>query len=155
MAIRRPGINTSEFYYQDFLDDENIGAEYRHLDIKYASGEPFQVTSQTFDYSNPPYSDFEQRGGDIVGTIYYIKLSTNPGTIIIEDWFLNWRDEWPLRLGSNYLVNCLYKPGGNYSFLVGKEAYPFWVSQFFSPVDNQPDTYLGYPPNALDALYRS
>jgi hypothetical protein len=152
MAIRRPGINTSEFYYQDFLDDENIGAEYRHLDIKYASGEPFQVISQTFDYSNPPYSDPEQRGGDIVGTIYYVKLSTNPGTIIIEDWFVNWRDEWPLRLGANYLVNCLYRPGGNYRFLVGKEAYAFWASEQFAPVDNLPDTFMGYPPTYLENI---
>jgi hypothetical protein len=152
MAIRRPGISTSEFYYQDFLDDENNGAEYRHLDIKYASGEPFQVISQTFDYSNPPYSDLEQRGGGIVGTIYYVKLSTNPGTIIIEDWFVNWRDEWPLRLGANYLVNCLYRPGGNYRFLVGKEAYAFWASEQFAPVDNLPDTFMGYPPTYLENI---
>jgi hypothetical protein len=145
MAIRRPGINTSEFFYQDFLDDENIGAEYRHLDVKYASGEPFKVISQTFDYSNPPYTNSEQRGGDIVSTIYYVKLSTNPGTIIIEDWFINWRDEWPLRLAANYLSNCLYTPAKNYTIYVRKDPYAFWVSEQFVPLDNLPDTYLGKP----------
>jgi hypothetical protein len=40
----------------------------------------------------------------------------------------------------------LYKPGGNYRFLVGKEAYAFWASEQFAPVDNLPDTFMGYPP---------
>jgi hypothetical protein len=145
MAIRRPGINSSEFFYQDAFDDESVGVEYRHIDVKYASGEPFQVISQTYDYSNPPYSNFEQRGGDIVTTLYYVKLSTNPGTIIIEDWFINWRDEWPLRLATNYLTNCVYPPAKNYTFYVSKNPYPFWVSEKFVPLDNLPDTYLGWP----------
>lgn len=78
--------------------------------------------------------------------------------VTITDWFVNWKDEWPLRLASNYLANCLYNQGRGYVLrVVGDEVYSqsgavisvpnrnpnaFWVSEGYLPVTNQPDDYL-------------
>ena len=70
MAIRRPSINSPTWLYQDFLYFEDGEEKLRYLQVKW-DGEPYTRVSQTFDYSNPPYSGSEQRGGDIVAQIDY------------------------------------------------------------------------------------
>jgi len=112
-------------------------------------------TSESFDYSNPPFIDPEQRGGDIVAQVDY----TIEGKIItINDWEVNWQDEWPLRLAANYLTQCLYPAQKSYVIRVRgqevynqagdpiavatKDAYAFWVSEQIFPITNLPNDYL-------------
>ena len=102
-------------------------------------GEIYDRVSQTFDYSNPPYSDAEQKGGDIVAQIDYTLIGK---TITIDNWSVNWRDELPLRFAANYLKQCLYPTARGYVIRVDKSAYAFWVSEQFNPVTNDPNDYL-------------
>jgi len=134
MAIRRPSVyRQNDFVVQDFLDYETEDEELRYLLVKY-DGESFTLVKQTFD-SNPP----EFWGGSIIARIDY---TLREKVVIIDHWEVFWRDEWPLRLGAQYLVNCLYKSELGYSILVNKEQYPFWVSENFFPFSNSPDDYL-------------
>jgi hypothetical protein len=126
----------------------------RYLQVKW-DGEVYTRVSQSFDYSNPPYVGPEQRGGDIVAQVDY----TIQGKIItINDWEVNWRDEWPLRLAVNYIIQCLYPAERGYVTRVaggevynqagepiavaGKDPIAFWVSEQFFPVTNLPNDYL-------------
>jgi hypothetical protein len=138
MAIRRPSIYSPTWLFQDFLYHENPPEELRYLLVKW-DGEPFERVSETFDYSNPPYPDDEQRGGSIVARIDY----TIEGFLVtIDAWETNWKDEWPLRLASNYLRNCKYRSVKGYVTQVPKEAYSFWVSEHYYPFSNDPNTNL-------------
>ena len=144
MAIRRPSISSQNWTFQDFsyvLDGEK---DYRYTQVKW-DGERYTRTSQTFDYSDPPFTGVEQKGGNIVCQINYVienKLVT------IEDWDLNWRDDWPLRLAINYLIQCKYLASLNYLVRVVKNpANALWVSEQFFPVTNDDsEPYLYYTP---------
>jgi hypothetical protein len=157
MAIRRPSINSPTWLFQDFLYQESEllgGPELRYLQVKW-DGEVYTRVSQSFDYSNPPYIGPEQRGGSIVGQIDY---EVQGKIVTVTDWFVNFRDEWPLRLGANYLTQCLYpaqlgfviRVVGNQVYNQAGEAieqpnrdpYAFWVSEQFFPLTNRPDDYL-------------
>lgn len=157
MAIRRPSIASPEWLFQDFLyqaSDLLGGPELRYVQIKW-DGEVYTRQSQTFDYSDPPFVGPEQRGGSIVGQIDY---TVQGNVITINDWSVNWRDEWPLRLGVNYLTQCLYPATRGFVIRVqgqevynqagepipvaDKAAYAFWVSEQYSPVTNNPNDYL-------------
>jgi hypothetical protein len=176
MAIRRPSISSPDWLFQDFLyqaSDVVGGAELRYVQIKW-DGEPYNRVSETFDYSNPPYPTSEQRGGSIVGQIDY-EINASTRLITIYAWDVNWRDEWPLRLGVNYISQCLYPEGdgyvirvaGNQVYTSAGEAiedpsnfpYAFWVSERYNPLTNEPDNYLvrtaprGGPPNPTPIVY--
>ena len=138
MAIRRPSIDSPTWIYQDnlYLQDGNI--QYRYVLVKW-DGVVYERESQTFDYSNPPYASDEQRGGNIVARIDY----TVEGSLItIDTWEVNWRDEWPLRLAVNYIAQCLYPFKKGFVTRVTKEAYAFWASEQFKPVNNLPDSSI-------------
>ena len=154
MAIRRPAIASPEWVFQDFPYQATPEGEERFVQVKW-DGEVYERISQTFDYSNPPYSDSEQRGGHIVAQLDY---TVSPGLITITGWDVNWQDEWPLRLAVNYLVNCLYGFGKGYLIRVAhdevykqdgtpvpvanRDPYSFWVSEHFFPATNEPYDYL-------------
>lgn len=154
MAIRRPSINSPTWLFQDFLHQVTPDGQDRYLQVKW-DGEVYERKSSTYDYSNPPFSDSEQRGGHIVAQVDYTLVGD---LVTILDWYVNWRDEWPLRLASNYLKNCLYPSVKNYVLRVqGNEVYNqageaiaspqhspygFWVSEGFLPVTNDPNDYL-------------
>jgi GH18 family chitinase len=159
MAIRRPSISSPDWLFQDFLyqaADAPGGPELRYVQIKW-DGELYTRVSQSFDYSNPPYVGSEQRGGSIVGQIDY-EINASTRLITIYAWDVNWRDEWPLRLGVNYLSQCLYPGETGYTIRVaGDEVYTsasealekpnnfpyaFWVSERYNPLSNEPDEYL-------------
>jgi hypothetical protein len=158
MAIRRPSINSPTWLFQDFLYQETPDGQDRYIQVKW-DGAVYERKSSTYDYSNPPYSDPEQRGGHIVAQLDYTVLGT---LVTITAWSVNWRDEYPLRLAVNYLVNCLYSPDRNYVHrVVGDEVYTqsgeaisapstsprsFWTSENFFPVTNAPNDYLVYAP---------
>ena len=138
MAIRRPSINSPTWIYQDrlYLKDGNV--EYRYVLVKW-DGVVYERESQTFDYSNPPFVGDEQRGGSIVGRIDYV---VEGSLVTIESWEVNWRDEWPLRLAVNYIAQCLYPFKKGFTTRVTKEAYAFWASEQFSPINNLPDSSI-------------
>ena len=138
MAIRRPSISSLNWLFQDFLYFEDGAEQQRYIQVKY-DGEPYTVISETFDYSNPPYSNAEQRGGDIVAQLDYSVIGQS---VTIESWDVEWRDEWPLRLAVNYIRQCLYPASKGFVIRVNKDAYAFWVSEQFKPVTNLPDDYL-------------
>ena len=138
MALRKPGIGNPNWLFQDFLYFEDGAEQQRYVQVKY-DGEPYTVISETFDYSNPPYSNAEQRGGDIVAQLDYSVIGKS---VTIESWDTEWRDEWPLRLAVNYIRQCLYPTSKGYVIRVNKDAYAFWVSEQFKPVTNLPDDYL-------------
>ena len=159
MAIRRPSISSPDWLFQDFLyqsEDAPGGSELRYLQIKW-DDQPFTQVSQSFDYSNPPYVGPEQKGGPIVGQIDY-ELNASTRLVTIYAWNVNWRDEWPLRLGVTYLTQCLYAPIDGYTVRVaGNEVYTsagdaiedpnnfpyaFWVSEGYDPLTNSPNDYL-------------
>ena len=159
MAIRRPSLSSPEWLFQDFLYQEATGlggSELRYLQIKW-DGTPYTRVSQSYDYSDPPYVGPEQRGGSIVGQIDYdVNVSTR--LVTIYAWSVNWRDEWPLRLGVNYLSQCLFPSTDGYTIRVaGNEVYTpaaqavedpnnfpyaFWVSERYNPLTNKPNDYL-------------
>ena len=154
MAIRRPSIASPEWLFQDFLYQETPEGQERYVQVKW-DGEVYERLSQTFDYSNPPYPNDLQRGGSIVCQLDYSVVGK---IVTITNWYLNWRDEWPLRLASNYLSQCLYNTGDGYVHRVAgdevynqageaipapnKNPYAFWVSEGFLPVTNKPNDYL-------------
>lgn len=159
MAIRRPSIYSPDWVFQDFLYQAATdlgGTELRYLQIKW-DGEIYTSQSQTYDYSNPPWPDNEQRGGSIVGQVDYA-INVSARVITIYSWAVNWRDEWPLRLAVNYLIECLYPASGGYNVLVAGDQvynqagdaiedpsnfpYAFWVSEKFNPLSNEPNNYL-------------
>jgi hypothetical protein len=156
MAIRRPSISSPEWLFQDFLYQETPDGQDRYVQVKW-DGRVYERVSATYDYSNPPYSNSEQRGGSIVAQLDY----TVSGTLVtITGWSVNWQDEWPLRLAINYIRNCLYDPAQGYVIrAVGGEVYAqsgeaipvattdpraFWVSEGFLPVSSLPNDYLIY-----------
>jgi hypothetical protein len=113
--------------------------ESRYVQVKY-DGMPFTTVSQTFDYSDPPYTGFNQKGGSVVAQLDYTKVGQ---LVTINDWDVNWRDEWPLRLAVNYLKQCLYPSDkGFVTRVIKDEAYAFWVSEQFRPSTNDPEDYL-------------
>jgi hypothetical protein len=133
MAIRRPSIYSPEWVFQDNLYVKDGNIENRYIVVKW-DGVIFTRQSQTYDYSNPPYTDDEQRGGSIVARLDY----TVEGSLVtIDSWEVNWRDEWPLRLAVNYLTQCLYPFTRNYVCRVDKTDYAFWVSEQFGPTNNR------------------
>jgi hypothetical protein len=159
MAIRRPSISSPNWLFQDFLyqgTDLLGGSELRYVQIKW-DGEPFTRVSQSYDYSDPPYVGAEQRGGSIVGQIDY-EVNASARLITIYNWSVNWRDEWPLRLGVNYIIQCLYPATLGYVARVAgdqvynqageaiespsKDPYAFWVSEQYNPITNSPNDYL-------------
>jgi len=156
MAIRRPSIYSPAWVFQDFpyLPADMPGAEeLRFLLVKW-DGAVYDKQSQTYDYSNPPYPDDEQRGGNIVCRVDY---SVQGKLITINNWEVGWRDEWPLRLAVNYIANCLYNPEKDYVVRVQKTPIDiaFWQSENFVPTDNLYDYFSldpviqGEPPSYL------
>jgi len=159
MAIRRPSISSPEWLFQDFLyqaTDAPGGSDLRYIQVKW-DGEVYTRASQTYDYSNPPFSDSEQRGGSIVAQLDY-EINASTRLITIYSWEVNFKDEWPLRLGVNYLTECLYPTTKGYVLRVAgdqvynqageainiadKDPYAFWVSERFNPLTNNPNDYL-------------
>lgn len=153
MAIRRPSIASPEWLFQDFLYQGTLGSQERYLQVKW-SGEVYERVSQTFDYSDPPFFGTEQRGGEIVAQIDY---TVNSNLVTINNWFVNWSDEYPLRLAIIHLRNCLYPPTrftirvsedevynqlGDPILNPEKDPVAFWISEEFSPISNTPHDYL-------------
>jgi hypothetical protein len=153
MAIRRPSLYSTDWLYQDFLFLKEGDIENRYLQVKW-DGEAYSRISEAFDYSDPPYTGDQQRGGYIAAQIDYTVAAK---LVSITGWSLNWRDDLPIRLGVIHLANCIY-PQTRYSIRVAQdEVYnqagqpievlnrdpiAFWVSERFEPLSNSPNTTL-------------
>lgn len=149
MATRRPSISTPQWVLQDFLYQETPEGVERYIQVKW-DGETYSTVSQTFDYSNPPYQDWEQKGGHIVAQLDYTVVEK---LVTVTGWNVNWQDEWPLRVAFNYLAQCLYR--GTQGYIIGavggevytqdgtpllygaKDPYAFLVSERFHPLTNE------------------
>ena len=114
--------------------DTAVPTTFKSLKIKYFE-EPPQRMSETF---NNEVASIEYEVQDAPG------VGLGRGKIItIVAWNnYNWRDEWPLRLGINYLTNCLYRPGRGFIFRVVKDPLAFWQSERFLPLGGHYDPYL-------------
>jgi hypothetical protein len=134
MAIRRPSVyNQNQFVFQDFFYADDEISELRYIVAKY-DGEVFHEVGETFDYPTP-----DLKGGSIVARVDY---TVEGNLVTIDHWEVNWRDEWPLRLAFQFLANCLYSRWQGFTIRVNKDAYPFWVSEWFRPISNDPNDYL-------------
>jgi hypothetical protein len=134
MAVRRPSVyRQGEFIFQDFLYFQDGASELRYILGKY-DGEPYESVAQTFDYPPPGL-----RGGSIVSRVDY---TVSGKSLTIDNWEVNWRDEWPLRLAFQFLANCLYSAAQGYSVRVHKDVYSFWVSENLFPMTNGPNDFL-------------
>lgn len=134
MALRRPSVyKQNGFVFQDFFFFEGDTEELRYIVAKW-DGETFEAVGQTFDYPSP-----DLKGGSVVARIDY----TVEGKLVtIDSWEINWRDEWPLRLAAQFLTNCLYSQWQGYTVRVREEARPFWVSEWFTSITNDPSDFL-------------
>jgi hypothetical protein len=129
MAIRKPSAYRQDLWViQDFLDFEDGPEQLRYILVKF-DGEPFDLVYETVDYTD------SLKGGNIVARIDYSKVGD---LITLENWEVFWKDEWPLRLGLQYLTNCLYPSSSGFVIRVIQDPYPFWVSENFNPVTNDP-----------------
>lgn len=130
MATRRPSVyRQSEWVFQDFPLYQDGPEELRYAVVKY-DGDNFELYRQTFDNSTPELS-----GGPIVARLDYTLIGQ---AVTFDSWEINWRDDWPLRLLSIWLINCVYRRSRGYTVAVNKDAYAFWVSEMFSPATNSP-----------------
>jgi hypothetical protein len=131
MAIRIPSELSKQWLCQDFLQADIPGGQLRHLRVKFDQ-ENFTTIAESFDIG--------EQGGPIVGQINYTKIGMS---ITIDSWSFNWRDEWPLRIGVNHLVNCLYNTRRGFVHrVIPRQAYAFWVSEDFVPSLIKGDPYL-------------
>ena len=76
----------------------------------------------------------------------WIEYEVDQKMVTITNWQHTWRDEWPIRLGFQYIRNCLYKPGQRTVFRVVKDPEAFWVSEGYLPVTGKFGEYLETTP---------
>jgi hypothetical protein len=169
MAIRRPSRYTQQWYYEDVLEyevtdfpsgfavydpDAYIPAyTYVHdfplvtqgiLAGFYTKGAdtavPTLFKSLKIKYFDEPPERKSELFNNEVASIEY---EVQDKIITIVAWNnYGWQDEWPIRLGLNYLTNCLYRPGYGYIFRVVKDPIAFWQSERFLPLGGHYDPYL-------------
>lgn len=169
MAIRKPGRYTQRWFYEDVLEYEEreVEGDYPRYDPDefiplYTYVEDFPLVesgviqgfySKEADnsvltqfrslkiklFDEPPQRRSELFNNEVASIEYEVQ-----GTLVtIVAWQnYNWQDEWPIRLGLNYLTNCLYRPGRGIVFRVVKDPIAFWQSERFLPLGGHEDPYL-------------
>ena len=135
MAIRKPGRHSGEWFFEDVLEYEvtepgsTTPTQFWSLKIKY--------------FEEPPTQQSETFNNEVASIEYEVQGKL----ITIVDWNnYNWRDEWPIRLGVNYLCNCLYRPGHQFLFRTVKDPIAFWQSERFLPIGGHLDPFLQRTP---------
>jgi hypothetical protein len=94
-------------------------------------------------FDEPPQRKSELFNNEVASIEYEVQGKL----ITIVAWQnYNWQDEWPIRLGLNYLTNCLYRPGNGTVFRVVKDPIAFWQSERFLPLGGHNDPYLSRTP---------
>ena len=129
MALRTPSRYTPQWYYEpklEYVEPGDPGIEFRTLTIK------------LWDWVDIP----TRRQDTFNNEVAVIEYEVEGKLITITNWQHTWRDEWPIRLGFQYIRNCLYKPGQGIVFRVEKDPEAFWVSEGFLPVTGKHGLYL-------------
>ena len=168
MAIRKPSRYTQQWYYEDVLeyevtefpsgfavyDPDAYYPMYTYVEDFplvsegflagfYSKGAddavPTQFRSLKIKYFNEPPETKRDLFNNEVASIEY---EVQDKLITIVGWQHTWRDEWPIRLGLNYLTNCLYRPGRGFVFRVIKDPIAFWQSERFLPIGGHYDPYV-------------
>ena len=168
MAIRKPSRYTQQWYYEDVLeyevtefpsgfavyDPDEYYPMYTYVEDFplvsegflagfYSKGAddavPTQFRSLKIKYFNEPPETKRDLFNNEVASIEY---EVQDKLITIVGWQHTWRDEWPIRLGLNYLTNCLYRPGRGFVFRVIKDPIAFWQSERFLPLGGHYDPYV-------------
>ena len=98
-------------------------------------------------FNEPPETKSELFNNEVASIEYEVEDAPGVGLgrgkiVTIVAWQHTWRDEWPIRLGMNYLTNCLYRPGYGVVFRVVKDPIAFWQSERFLPLGGHYDPYL-------------
>ena len=112
------------------------------------TGVPIQFRSLKIKlFDEPPTTKRELFNNEVASIEYEVQLAPGAGLgrgkiVTIVGWPHTWRDEWPIRLGLNYLTNCLNRPGQGTVFRVEKDPIAFWQSERFLPLGGHYDPYL-------------
>jgi hypothetical protein len=107
------------------LPSDSIPVQFKSLKIKF--------------FDEPPETKRDLFNNEVASIEYEVQDKI----ITIIAWNnYGWQDEWPIRLGLNYLTNCLYRPGQGYIFRVVKDPIAFWQSERFLPLGGHYDQYL-------------
>ena len=168
MAIRTPSRYTQRWYYEDVLEYEvtEFASGFAVYDPDayypmYTYVEDFPLITEGFLtgfyskqadtavptefrslkiklFDEPPQNKTELFGNEVASIEYEVQDKL----ITIVAWQHSWRDEWPIRLGLNYLTNCLFRPGQGFVFRVIKDPIAFWQSERFLPIGGHSDPYL-------------
>jgi hypothetical protein len=99
-------------------------------------------------FDEPPETKQELFNNDVASIDYEVEIvgkGLGSGKLVtIVGWQHTWRDEWPIRLGLNYLTNCLFRPSfnGGTVFRVLKDPIAFWQSERFVPLGGHDDPYI-------------
>jgi hypothetical protein len=172
MAIRTPSRYTQRWYYEDVLEYEvtEFASGFAVYDPDayypmYTYVEDFPLVTEGFLtgfyskqadtavptefrslkiklFDEPPQNKTELFGNEVASIEYEVQDKL----ITIVAWQHIWRDEWPIRLGLNYLTNCLFRPGRGFVFRVIKDPIAFWQSERFLPIGGHNDPYLARTP---------
>jgi len=168
MAIRKPSRYTGQWFYENVLEYEITEfatgfAVYDpdHYYPAYTYVEDFPLVTQGIlagFYSKQPdtavpvqfkslkiklFDEPPQRRSELFNNeVASIEYEVEDKLVTIVSWQHTWRDEWPIRLGLNYLTNCLYRPGQGIVFRVVKDPIAFWQSERFRPLGGHYDPYL-------------
>lgn len=126
-------------YVEDFpLVTEGILAGFYTKNADTAIPTKFKSLKIKF-FEEPPQTEQETFNNEVASIEY--EVQDNIVTIIAWNNY-GWRDEWPIRLGFDYLTNCLYRPGVGTIFRVEKDPLAFWQSERFLPLGGHYDPYL-------------
>ena len=166
MALRTPSRYTPRWYYEDKLEYviENPSTTFYEYDYDFQIPPNYfvfdtELNMEGFYVKSPSqrlYKEFRtltiklwdeddiptRRRDTFNNEVAYIEYEVDQNLITITNWQHTWRDEWPIRLGFQYLRNCRNKPGQGTVFRVEKNPLPFWVSEGFLPVTGHADPYL-------------
>ena len=169
MALRTPSRYTPRWYYEDKLqyviDDDGTTFYVYNPDQSFPPNYLFYTKEDPNGFytvlpSNRVYvecrtltvklwdqDDIPTRRQDTFNNeVATIEYEVDQNLVTITNWQHTWRDEWPIRLGFQYIRNCLYKPGQGVVFRVVKNPQAFWVSEGFLPVTGQLGEYLETTP---------
>ena len=169
MALRTPSRYSRRWYYEDKLEylidddgtpfyifdpvlkappnylfntEETPDGFYEILPTNHVYAEGRTLTVKLWDQEDIPI----RRQDTFNNEVAWIEYEVDGHLVTITNWQHTWRDEWPIRLGFQYIRNCLYKPGQGTVFRVVKDPQAFWVSEGFLPVTGQLGEYLETTP---------
>jgi len=166
MALRTPSRYSTQWYYEDKLEYviTNPSTTFYEYDFDFQVPPNYFVFNTTLNaegfYIKGPserqYKEFRsltiklwdhediptRRQDTFNNEVAVIEYEVDQNLVTVTNWQHTWRDEWPIRLGFQYIRNCLYKPGQGYVLRVVKDPLAFWQSEGFEPVTGKYGEYV-------------